>query len=113
MEWSRAEFLKLSVAIGGAALTAGCGGGSSGGDCAANGAHDTAISGNHGHRLTIPAADLQAGLGKTYDITGSADHSHTVAVSGSELTQLTQGESVVASTSVTDGHSHEVTMGCA
>src|SRR4051812_9550123 len=40
-----------------------------------------AISANHGHAITVSAADVAAGVAKTYDIQGTAAHSHSVMVS--------------------------------
>src|SRR5688500_12130451 len=53
-------------------------GGSSGG----------AISGNLGHALTIPAADLDSAVAVTYYIRANADHPHSVTFTPAQLQQL-------------------------
>jgi len=40
----------------------------------------TAISANHMHALTIPAADVDSTVAKTYSIMGTATHDHTVTL---------------------------------
>jgi len=44
-------------------------------DCLANGTNSN-ISSNHGHSITVSSADVNAGVEKTYNITGSSGHSH-------------------------------------
>ena len=58
-----------------------------GGDCEKNGAVGT-IENNHGHTLSIPASDVLISQAKSYDITGSAGHSHTVDVSVDSFNRL-------------------------
>jgi hypothetical protein len=103
-QWSRKDFLKLSVALAGGAAVLGCGSG----DC-----DSSTIADNHGHRLTIPDADIKAGAGKSYNIQGTAGHSHTVELSAAQMTQLSQGTSLTVTSSTTDLHSHAVTVVCA
>lgn len=76
----------------------GCGGGgdysgspaAGGSSCGASG---SAISGNHGHALTIPKSDLDSIVDKVYPLTGS-DHPHTVTFTVAQLGQLKAGASV-------------------
>lgn len=79
--------------------------------CLSNGAADSAISANHGHSLSIPAADITAGSQKSYDIRGLGNHPHTLTVTAAHFTSLQAGDSVTI-TSSTDGHSHVVTVSC-
>jgi hypothetical protein len=119
MAITRKEFLTLSLGVTGAAmggLLAGCGDDEENGDpvgeCLTNGAHASAISGNHGHSLTITKEDIAAGAEKSYDIAGSAGHSHTVVLTASHFAQLATDTSSTVTTSETNGHTHSVTIAC-
>ena len=97
-----------------------CGGGDGGSGpgfgagCSATGIANIA---NHGHTLTVPAADLSSGASKTYNIQGTADHNHQVTFTPAQLTDLRNGNSVIvtstAGTNVANGsHTHVVTTRC-
>lgn len=73
----------------------------------------SSISQNHGHRITIPLADLDSTSPKTYSILGSSDHDHQITLDASDLAQLKANVSVKKTS--TDGgttHDHEVTVLC-
>lgn len=93
-----------------------CGGGGSdgGGDTPPTGAGCTAntISSNHGHTLTILAADLNSAVDMTYNIQGAADHNHTVTFTAAQLAQLKAGQAVTVNSSTTLQHLHGVTETC-
>ena len=116
---TRKEF--LGSLIGAAALAA-CGGDSDGGtdaatsskSCTTNGTSVT-IGTNHGHVLTVSAADVAAGVDKTYDITGTSPHSHSVTITAANFASLASnpnGSVMVTSTSG-GAHTHQVTILCA
>lgn len=96
----------------------GCGGGGSdyGGNTtpppAGAGCSATAISGNHGHTLAIPTADLNSAVAMTYNIQGAADHNHQVTFSAAQLAQLKAGQAVMVTSTVAFSHSHDVTESC-
>jgi hypothetical protein len=73
----------------------------------------TAIAGNHGHVLAIPAGDVESTVAMVYSIVGTADHNHLVTLSAAQLAQI-KGKTpvVVVSTAGGDGHSHQVTVNC-
>lgn len=102
--------------LGGGWVLAGCGGG---GDAAVTvtpppkGTCAATISGNHGHVLTVPAADLNSTVDMSYDIQGSADHSHTVTFTAAMLAQLKAGNMVSAVSSTTASHNHAINESCA
>ena len=114
MAINRKTFL-LQLMGGGWAL-AGCGGGGSSytappppgpaGGCVAT------IAGNHGHVLSIPAADLNSTFDKTYDILGTATHSHSVTFTAAQLAQLKAGMTVQVTTTTTLAHDHAISEGC-
>jgi hypothetical protein len=109
--------LWLQACGGGGGYSGGGGGGGMGGGyggggnlmCGSTGA---AISGNHGHTLTIDEADLNSTTDKTYSIMGSAGHDHTVTFTSSQLGMLKSGQPVTVTSTTTSGHSHAVTASC-
>lgn len=101
-------------------LTAACGGdddddknnaGTAGKDSGGTACAST-IANNHGHVLSISAADLAAGADKTYDITGSASHKHTVTIEAEDFTDLKNGVTYSVTSSTDAGHSHEIEISC-
>ena len=73
------------------------------------------ISENHGHVATLTAAQLDAGNTVTLDIRGTADHTHTVELGGSEVVQIRNGVRVTRSSSIEAStlfatHFHTVTF---
>jgi len=70
------------------------------------------IAANHGHILTVTAADAAAAVDKTYDIMGTATHTHSVTITAAMFAMLETGV-VISTTSTTDaGHSHGITVMC-
>jgi hypothetical protein len=116
MKLSRRQFLG-TVALGTAAAACGGDDGGNGGgnrDCVMNGT-SAQISGNHGHSITVSMADVMAGVDKTYDISGSSAHSHSVTVTAANFASLMSnpdGSVMVTSTSG-NAHTHTVTILCA
>jgi hypothetical protein len=117
----RREFTVQSALalLGGVTITiTGCGGGnsmtgSSGGNSSPNAVG--AISDNHGHSAVISSAQLTAGNGMSLNIQDAADHPHMVDLTGTEITQIRNGQTVVkASTSTASAaysmHSHTVSF---
>ena len=88
------------------------GGGGYGGDCLTNGTSSN-ISNNHGHNLTVSKTDVSNATQKTYDIDGSAGHSHSVTVTAGNFTTLQGNQQISVSSTTGDGHSHSVTISCA
>jgi hypothetical protein len=121
MNLTRKEFLStvMNAAAGaaGAALLVACGGSSgddddTGGNCLMSGT-SVNISGNHGHTLSVSAADVMMGTAKTYDITGSAmDHGHMVTVSVGAFAMLANNESAMTVSTSGGGHTHNIMITC-
>lgn len=117
MGFTRMQFVQALAGIGAGLALPGCGGGSDdpapapGGSlrCGASGA---AISGNHGHALLVPVADLDATAAVVYAIVGSADHDHAVTLSPAQLAQLRAGGSVSVTSTTTFGHDHRLDIRC-
>jgi hypothetical protein len=118
MKITRRQFLGTTI-IGAAAAACGGddgggGGGGGGKDCAVNGT-TTQIASNHGHAITVSTADVMAGADKTYDITGTSAHMHSVTVTAANFASLMNnpdGSVMVTSTSG-NGHTHTITILCA
>lgn len=83
----------------------------SGGDCEKFGAFGT-IDGNHGHILNIPADDVLISTPKTYDITGTAGHTHTVDVTIDSFNRLALKVPVTMTSSTGAAHTHSVMIQC-
>jgi hypothetical protein len=81
------------------------------GNCLANGTSDV-IGGNHGHELTVAKADVAAGVDKTYDITGTALHSHAVTITAAMFAQLQANFGVMTVSTIGAGHTHNITVTC-
>lgn len=97
---------------GGGSSTGGGGGSSTGGGGGASTCANNGITGNHGHSLMVPAADFGGPGDKTYDITGTAAHSHTITLTAAQRTTILAGTSLTV-TSTSSGHTHDVTVTCA
>ncbi len=120
MKTTRQTFVwgALSVCTAGL-LSAACGGdddddsSSTGGTGGGGGnACSTSIAMNHAHQMTVSAADVSAAANKTYDIAGSAGHSHTVELTADDFAELASGTIVIVTSSTDEGHSHDVTITC-
>ena len=70
------------------------------------------IGGNHGHELTVAAADLDGTVAHVYDIRGSATHTHSVTLTAADLQSLKAGTAVTVTSSNEPGHSHVISIGC-
>lgn len=83
-------------------------------DMGAQDCSDSNITSNHGHSLTVPAADVTAGVEKTYSIQGTSNHDHEVKVTAADFTTLQGGQTVTISSVTPDStHEHDVTVSCA
>jgi hypothetical protein len=73
------------------------------------------VTANHGHTATVLSVDLTAGNAVSLDIRGTADHPHTVTLTGAQVVQIRDGQRV-STTSTTDAsaqfgtHLHTVTF---
>jgi hypothetical protein len=116
MPISRKAFL-IQVASGWALASCGGGGGDSGNPPApappAGVACAATISDNHGHVLAIAAADLDSTTDKTYDIQGTAGHTHSVTFTAAQLAQLKAGGTVSVTTTMALAHDHRIGEHCA
>ena len=115
MPLTRRELLVLAAAAAGAAAcgsSSGSGGGMAGGDCLANGTH-AAIGANHGHVLLVTKEDVAAGVDKTYDIQGTATHTHSVTITAAMFARLAANTEADATSTVTLAHDHAIAVTCA
>ena len=70
------------------------------------------VSANHGHEAVITGAELTAENMLSLDITGTADHPHTVTLTADEVMRIADDETVakLSSTDDADAHNHTVTF---
>ena len=115
----RREFTLRSVMamLSGVTITiSGCGGGGGGSPTQPNPQPSSGDKvGNvsepiHGHTAVILAAQLAAGGALTLNIRGTADHPHTVQLTGAEVASIAAGQRVGRASSEEDFHTHTVTF---
>jgi hypothetical protein len=70
------------------------------------------ISSNHGHVLSVSAADVMAGVDKTYNIKGTSTHSHSVKITGAMFATLKSTQTLKVMSTTDSSHSHSVTVTC-
>jgi hypothetical protein len=68
------------------------------------------ISMNHGHVLSVPAADITAGVDKTYSVMGTATHNHFVQITAAEFAMLKAGGTVIKKSC--NSNDHEFVLSC-
>ena len=114
MRINRKQFLGVAAGGGAGLVLAACGGGGYGGGSTPASSCGSTIAANHGHTLPIAVADVNSTVDKSYDITGTADHSHSMTLTAQQLAQLKAGTAVnVTSTAGgPDGHTHAVAVSC-
>jgi hypothetical protein len=54
-----------------------------------------------------------AGVEKTYNIQGTADHNHTVTLTASDFTKLKANTGISETSSSASAHTHLIEVGCA
>lgn len=117
MDLTRKEFLVLLLGSAAAA----CGGSSTdintaSGNCLANGTN-IQIAQNTGHVLVVSKDDVNAGVDKTYLMTGDPSHTHQVTLTAADFARLKQNMGAIETSTVGDGgrgaHTHQVTVTCA
>ena len=78
-------------------------------NCASTGA---TIGSNHGHAITVTAAEANAGVDKTYQIQGTSLHPHSVTITAAQFTMLRTAGTITVTSSTDAMHSHTVTVTC-
>jgi hypothetical protein len=68
---------------------------------------------NHGHVFSVAFADVVAGAEKTYDLTGTGGHPHSVTLSADDMKSLSKGQIVRTRSTKGLGHAHRVLVRCA
>lgn len=117
----RREFTLAAILamLSGVTITiSGCGGGSSSPSSPsspaptppASGDEMGSISANHGHTVTITAAQLSAGGDVTLLLTEGSGHTHNVSLTGGEVVQVRDNQKVAKESTSSAGHTHTVTF---
>jgi hypothetical protein len=65
------------------------------------------VGSNHGHVFQVTLAEVNAGVARTYDLTGTAGHAHAVTLEPDVLARLRAGE-IVRVPSTRLGHLHRL-----
>jgi hypothetical protein len=87
------------------------------------------ITSGHPHAFTVPMADIEAGVTKTYEMGMSGGHTHSVRISAADFAQLAMGMTVMIPESAAEpgadesacynldgegnGHTHAMMLSCA
>lgn len=82
------------------------------GNCATNGTVVT-IGTNHGHTVVVTKEEVAAAAAKTYDITGSAAHSHSITITAGQFATLASTGTLTVMSTDGGAHTHTVTVVCA
>jgi hypothetical protein len=70
------------------------------------------IADNHGHVLDVSKEDVKAGADKTYDIMGTAGHTHSVTITAADFARLAANTSIREISTIGANHSHVVAVSC-
>lgn len=95
---------------GGGGAAGGGNGGSAGGGDACMGDIEAEISMNHDHALTVPIADIMAGVAKVYNAQGTASHPHYVELTAEDFATLRSGGTIKKVSC--NGGDHEYVLSC-
>jgi hypothetical protein len=68
------------------------------------------VSNNHGHSVTVTAAQLSAGGDVTLDVQGSSSHPHQVILTAAEVRSIRDGRRVSKDTTPNPSGSHVHTV---
>jgi len=113
---NRREFTATAALamLSGVAITiTGCGGSTTGGPTTPTlvpGGVAGSISANHGHSAVVTQAQMTSGNAVLLDIRGVADHTHTLAVSQSQLAAIATSQRVAVDATTEQAHTHTVTF---
>ncbi len=105
LEWA------LAILAGATITITGCGGSDSPtGPSLQPGDKSGSVSANHGHSAVITAAQITAANSISLNIRGTADHTHTVALTQAEVTQIGASQRVAKQSTNDQAHDHTVTF---
>lgn len=76
------------------------------------GTTSVAIGSNHGHEMTVEAADLDSTSPKMYAIQGEADHPHTVTITPAQFATLKSDGTLMVTSTTNSGHPHSIRVRC-
>jgi hypothetical protein len=68
------------------------------------------ISANHGHSVTITAAQITTGGALTPTLTTGNGHTHTISLTAAQVVSIGQNQRVSVDSTTNDGHNHTVTF---
>jgi hypothetical protein len=100
------------TATGGTGGTAGTGTGGTGGTAACD-PESVAQTGDHMHTVTIPMADVEAGVEQIYTMQTTLGHTHMLTLTAQDFAALQENGSIMVTSTTDVQHSHVVTIECA
>jgi hypothetical protein len=102
--------LVLTLALGGAACSDDNGNPNSPSSTTATTDSTGVIANNHGHVAVVTLAQINAGNALTLNITGTADHSHTVDLTNDDVVRLRTRQRVERDSTLNNNHTHRITF---
>lgn len=108
------SFAAGSVAVGALIVLNGCSGGSDSSSTTeptkTYADEKGEISSNHGHSVTLTAAQQEAGADVRLTLTSGGGHTHTVSLTAADVATVVAGTQWSKNSSSDSGHSHKVTF---
>ncbi len=110
LEWALGMLAGVAITVSGCSdsATGPSEGGGGGGGGTGNVTGD--ISANHGHAVTVTAAQITAAGALSLDIRSQATHPHTVSLSASQVQAIGARQRVSVTSTTDDAHAHTVTF---
>jgi hypothetical protein len=68
------------------------------------------VSANHGHEVTVSAAQITAGQAMSVTMIGPATHTHSISLTAAQVVAIGQNQQVSVTSTTDGGHSHTVTF---
>lgn len=105
----------LAVLAGATITITGCGGDDNNSNGVTNPTPQTSdkagvISANHGHTVTVTAAQITSGNAVTATLTTGNGHTHTISLTAAQIVAIGQNQRVSGTSSTEAGHNHDVTF---
>ncbi len=82
------------------------------GQCKGHGAKDGGIN-DPLHHLVVPAADIVAGVTKTYSIQGMQTHDHMITLQAADFAKLALDQKLTITSTNVNAHDHTFDVVCA
>jgi hypothetical protein len=116
MTMTRKEFLHTVAGAAGLAAVVGCGGSDDKTVDAPPGVCTTPVAAvatadGHSHTVTVPIADVNAGVEKTYTLS-DVGHTHMITITAAQFTMIKAMTPVTVTSTNSTTHNHMVMISC-